>query len=65
MGPPDTTIWQYPGEDTSWRLEFDEFVDDIRYDRYPEPNLEDAQEALNIVHQVYERTVATVGMASV
>ena len=22
MGPPETTIWEYPGEDTSWRDEF-------------------------------------------
>jgi len=65
LGAPDTTIWQYPGEDKSWQLEFDEFVNDIRFDRYPEPNLEDAQEALKIVHRVYERTVATVGAASV
>ncbi|HXE52183.1 MAG TPA: Gfo/Idh/MocA family oxidoreductase, partial [Tepidisphaeraceae bacterium] len=22
MGPPETTIWEYPGEDTSWKAEF-------------------------------------------
>ena len=25
MGPPETTIWEYPGEDRSWRDEFDAF----------------------------------------
>ncbi len=25
MGPPETTIWEYPGEDQSWRAEFNAF----------------------------------------
>ena len=25
MGPPETTIWEYPGEDRSWRAEFAAF----------------------------------------
>ncbi len=30
MGPPETTIWEYPRGDRSWALEFAEFLDDIR-----------------------------------
>jgi predicted dehydrogenase len=60
MGPPETTIWQYPGEDQSWSLEFKEFVKDIEQDREPDPNASDAQEALRIVNAIYERTVAAV-----
>lgn len=26
MGPPRTTIWEFPGADASWRLEFDDVV---------------------------------------
>src|SRR4029078_1483334 len=28
MGPPETTIWEYPQADMSWQLEFAEFLDD-------------------------------------
>ncbi len=30
MGPPETTIWEYPMADDSWAVEFAEFIDDIR-----------------------------------
>src|SRR5262245_43292856 len=26
MGPPETTIWEYPGEDLSWQAEFADFI---------------------------------------
>src|SRR5262249_40665169 len=35
MGPPETTIWEYPGEDSSWGVEFAAFVDDIVAGRPP------------------------------
>lgn len=53
MGPPETTIWEYPGEDKSWQVEFAEFLDDIRLNREPAANLNDAYEALKIVEQIY------------
>lgn len=53
MGPPDTTIWEYPRGDNSWRLEFDEFLEDIRLDRTPSANLNDAHEALLAVEKIY------------
>ena len=35
MGPPETTILEYPGGDRSWALEFAEFLDDIQLARDP------------------------------
>ena len=49
MGPPDTTIWEYPGADRSWQMEFDEFLEDIRLGRQPAAGLEAARAALTVV----------------
>lgn len=54
MGPPETTIWEFPMADKSWELEFAEFLDDIRLDRKPAANLDDAYAALKIVNTIYE-----------
>lgn len=54
MGPPETTIWEYPRGDRSWALEFEEFLEDIRLDREPAANLTDARAALQIVEAIYE-----------
>jgi len=56
MGPPPTTIWEYPMADDSWENEFDTFVDDIRLARQPNPGLGDAQAALRIVESVYQQS---------
>lgn len=55
MGPPDTTIWEYPGEDTSWRDEFADFADCIRTGRPLCGDAEDAWQALAIIDKVYGR----------
>lgn len=54
MGPPDTTIWEYPRGDNSWELEFGEFLDDVRLGRTPSANLNDAREALRVVEKIYK-----------
>ena len=54
MGPPETMIWQYPGEDLSWKKEFEEFIQDIESNKSPRPGLEDAREALRIIRHIYE-----------
>jgi predicted dehydrogenase len=54
MGPPDTTSWEYPGDDESWGAEFAAFVDDIRLGRDPAPGLPEACAALAIVEQIYK-----------
>ena len=53
MGPPETTIWEYPMADNSWDAEFAEFLDDIRLRREPVPGIRDAQAALSVVEKVY------------
>jgi predicted dehydrogenase len=54
MGPPETTIWEYPRSDASWDLEFAEFLEDIRLRRQPSAGLRDAQAALRVIERIYE-----------
>jgi predicted dehydrogenase len=53
MGPPETTIWEYPMGDKSWQLEFSEFLEDIRLNRAPAAGLEEARAALKVVEKIY------------
>jgi predicted dehydrogenase len=55
MGPPETTIWEYPGEDNSWRDEIDAFARAVAARESPPVTLRDAHAALTVVHQVYAR----------
>jgi predicted dehydrogenase len=52
MGPPETVIYEYPGADTSWQLEMDEFIRDIEMHRTPVPGLKEAREALRVVEAI-------------
>lgn len=54
MGPPETTIWEYPGQDRSWSLEFDAFTQSIEQRVSRGPNLYDAKAALQIIEQIYQ-----------
>lgn len=56
MGPPETTIWEFPMADDSWEMEMSEFLEDIRLGRKPSSSLEDAVAALEIVDNVYRRS---------
>jgi len=53
MGPPETTIWEYPRGDRSWAIEFAEFLEDIRSARQPQPGLAEARAALTVVEEIY------------
>ena len=53
MGPPETTIWEYPRGDESWKLEMLAFEQDIGLQRTPEPGLREARTALEVVSKVY------------
>ncbi len=53
MGPPKTTIWEYPFPDNSWKTEFEEFEQAIVEDKPVHPDPVDAREALKIVARVY------------
>ena len=53
MGPPETTIWEYPMADNSWDLEMAQFLEDVRAGRQPDPGLPDAIAALDVVDRIY------------
>ena len=53
MGPPETTIYEYPRGDESWKLEMAEFFEDIRLKRTPVPGLKEAKAALAVVEKIY------------
>jgi len=55
MGPPETTIWEYPFPDNSWKLEFDYFIDCINKGLQPDGNLNDAEMALDIIYKIYDK----------
>ena len=54
MGPPETTIWEYPFPDNSWHLELNEFIRSIEMHKEPEGNIRDAKTVLDIVKTVYD-----------
>jgi predicted dehydrogenase len=56
MGPPETTIWEYPGEDSSWVAEFRDFERAIRGEPARGATLEDAVAALAVVGAVYAQS---------
>lgn len=56
MGPPETTIWEYPMGDSSWKIEFAEFLEDISLGRTPSATLEDARAALEVVEKIYSQS---------
>lgn len=58
MGPPETTIWEYPGADTSWHDEFRHFVESIDTGHPPQGTLEDACRALEVIQRIYEQNLA-------
>ena len=55
MGPPETTVWEFPAADGSWALETNAFIDDIRLGRDPSPGLREGIRTLEIVEQIYRQ----------
>jgi predicted dehydrogenase len=53
MGPPETTIWEFPRGDDSWRVEIEDFLGDISVLRKPVPGLDDGLAVLRIVDAIY------------
>jgi predicted dehydrogenase len=53
MGPPETTIWEYPGEDRSWKNEMDDFIQAIKTGEPLCGDIQDAHAALKIIDQIY------------
>jgi predicted dehydrogenase len=55
MGPPETTIYEFPRGDESWTLEMQEFLRDISIGREPMPGLREGIRTLEVVEKVYEQ----------
>jgi predicted dehydrogenase len=53
MGPPETTVFDFPAGDDSWRLEAEAFTTDIRQAREPAPGLDEGIRTLEIVESIY------------
>ena len=53
MGPPDTTIYEYPAGDNSWALEMQDFVEDIKLKRSPSPGLRESIATIKVVETIY------------
>ncbi len=64
MGPPETTVWDYPGGDNSWALEIAAFQEDIRTGRVPNPGLREGIRTLEIVEEIYRTSGFPVATAS-
>jgi predicted dehydrogenase len=64
MGPPETTIYEFPRGDDSWGLETREFVEDIRLKRQPTPGLKEARAVMHVVDTVYRQSEACKRLAS-
>lgn len=56
MGPPETTMWEYPMADNSWELEMAEFQEDIHLKRQPSAGLADADAALQVIEMIYKKS---------
>jgi predicted dehydrogenase len=56
MGPPETTIYEFPRGDNSWAIEISEFIEDIRTGRAPSPGLAEARRTLEIVEEIYRKS---------
>ena len=57
MGPPETTIYEFPRGDESWKLEMTEFFEDIRLKRQPVPGLKEAKAVMQVVQTIYQKRV--------
>lgn len=55
LGPPETTIWEFPFPDRSWELEFESFTAAIGNPAQPNATIDDALANLRIIDQIYGR----------
>jgi predicted dehydrogenase len=54
MGPPETTTWEYPGEDGSWSAEYRHLLAGLGSGQPLSGGIEDALAVLEIVRQIYD-----------
>jgi predicted dehydrogenase len=58
MGIPESTIFEFPGEDVSWRDEFEAFAETIESGKAMTASLCDALATLEVVQAVYQESSA-------
>jgi predicted dehydrogenase len=64
MGPPESTVWDFPAGDNSWALELAAFQEDIRTGRTPSPGLREGIRTLEIVEQIYRTSGYPISTAT-
>jgi predicted dehydrogenase len=57
FGIPDKQVFEFPGEDLSWKLEFENLLGAIKKDTPINGTLEDAYEAMKIIEKIYRWSV--------
>jgi len=63
MGPPETTVWEFPGGDSSWTLELAAFAQDIATGQSAVPGLAAGIRTLEIVEEIYRQSGYPVNSA--
>jgi predicted dehydrogenase len=58
MGPPETTVWDFPGPDESWQAEFADFVRAVEIGARPTGDIEDALAMHKIIAAAYRENVS-------
>lgn len=56
MGPPETTIWEWPFPDTSWDAEWAHFAERVRERKPAMGNLDDALATLVVIRELYRQS---------
>jgi len=54
MIKPSIKKWHFNAKDVSWKNEINELYEDIKYNRKPNCNLNDAYQSLKIINQIYK-----------
>jgi predicted dehydrogenase len=55
MGPPNSMQWEFEGEDESWNIELESFIQDINNGTFKSDNSKSSKKVLEIVEEIYER----------
>ena len=56
MGPPETKIWEWPGNDLSWKKEWMYFIDEIKKGKIDcNPGLNSTREVIEVIENLYRK----------
>jgi predicted dehydrogenase len=53
MGPPETTAWEFPGADVSWRNEWEHFAACVEMRQQPSGSLDDGLASFEVIETLY------------